>query len=413
MDPAFNRKRWLLLALGVVVFLIAGVIYAWTNLNTPLIAFGWRDDALTFNYTLTVIFYALGGLLAGALAKKFSERTRLLAAAALFLIGFVGASCLTAESSILTLYFFYGFLLGSAIGIAFNIIVATMIKWFPDKKGLCSGILLTGYGLGSFFIGLICGHLISDGVMGWRAVYRLLGVIGFVIIAVGAVFIKAPPADAPLPEAKSGKARSVYTDYTTREMMGTRSFWTLALCLLLMASIGLSVIGCSRSLLLSLGVGQDTAIFFASFISVMNSLGRLFTGTLADRLGFDKTRSFGASLCVVAPAVTLAGILLGSAVVSIVGAMLCGFTYGFHATLTSPTALDYFGPKNHSLNFSVLNANAVFIALFPTIFSKINLAFGGSYIPGLVFLIIVAAVALTFSLMTRRPSRAKVGAGNR
>ena len=138
--------RWAYLVLGVLALLFAGVIYAWSILKAPLSdAFGWTASQLALNFTLTMCFFCLGGFVGGLLSKKLGSRWCLIIAAVLSGLGFVLASRLS--GAIFSLYLCYGVLAGLGIGIAYNVIISTVNAWFPDKKGLCSGALMTGFGM--------------------------------------------------------------------------------------------------------------------------------------------------------------------------------------------------------------------------------------------------------------------------
>ena len=137
------KTRWWLLALGTLVLLFAGVIYAWSVIKAPFSSeLGWDGAALTFNFTLTMCFFCLGGLVSGLLARRLSVRVRLVAAAVLVAGGFAVVSQLQ-PGGILLLYIGYGFMAGSGIGIVYNAIISTVNAYFPDRKGVATGALMS------------------------------------------------------------------------------------------------------------------------------------------------------------------------------------------------------------------------------------------------------------------------------
>ena len=132
--------RWTYLSVGVGAMLFAGVLYAWSILKSPLATeFGWKASELAFNFTLAMTFFCIGGLLGARLSKRAGHKIALTTAGILSASGFILTSILQG-SSVLMLYITYGILAGIGIGIAYNVIIATVSAWFPDKKGLCSGI---------------------------------------------------------------------------------------------------------------------------------------------------------------------------------------------------------------------------------------------------------------------------------
>ena len=138
-------QRWLYLALGTVSLLFAGIIYAWSILKAPLAEeFGWTASQLSLNYTLTMSFFCLGCILCGLMVRKIGFKLSMMIGAVLSGAGFFATGCL--NDTIGILFISYGVLGGLGIGIAYNAVISTVGAWFPDKKGLCSGILMMGFG---------------------------------------------------------------------------------------------------------------------------------------------------------------------------------------------------------------------------------------------------------------------------
>ena len=139
--------RWAYLVVGVIAMLFAGIIYAWSILKAPLAeAFGWSASNLALNFTLTMCFFCIGALLGGILSKKISTKILIFVAGILAGLGFVLTSTL-GGGSVVMLYITYGVMAGLGIGVAYNVLLSIMNAWFPDKKGLCSGVLLMGFGV--------------------------------------------------------------------------------------------------------------------------------------------------------------------------------------------------------------------------------------------------------------------------
>lgn len=153
-------NRWVYAIVGVIVLLFAGLVYAWSVLSTPIGAefTGWTKAQLSLTFTLVMILFCIGSLLCGLLAGRLSAKNAVRLGAVLFLAGFFIASrC----QSPLTLYLGFGVLCGLGSGLSYNAVMSTMVRWFPDRPGLISGVLLMGFGGGSFLIGKLYqpGHL--------------------------------------------------------------------------------------------------------------------------------------------------------------------------------------------------------------------------------------------------------------
>ena len=145
-------NRWVYAIVGVIVLLFAGLVYAWSVLSTPIGAefTGWTKAQLSLTFTLVMILFCIGSLLCGLLAGRLSAKNAVRLGAVLFLAGFFIASrC----QSPLTLYLGFGVLCGLGSGLSYNAVMSTMVRWFPDRPGLISGVLLMGFGGGSFLGG--------------------------------------------------------------------------------------------------------------------------------------------------------------------------------------------------------------------------------------------------------------------
>ena len=155
--------RWLYLVVGVVAMLFAGVLYAWSILKSPLASeFGWGASSLALNFTLAMSTFCIGGLLGARLSKQFGHRIALLSSGILSALGFILTAALPG-TSVAMLYVTYGVLAGLGIGIAYNVVIGTVSAWFPDKKGLCSGCLMMGFGASALLLGILSTPFSSRG----------------------------------------------------------------------------------------------------------------------------------------------------------------------------------------------------------------------------------------------------------
>ena len=142
-------NRWIYAIVGVIVLLFAGLVYAWSVLSTPIAAefTGWTKAQLSLTFTLVMILFCIGSLLCGLLAGRLSAKNAVRLGAVLFLAGFFIASrC----QSPLTLYLGFGVLCGLGSGLSYNAVMSTMVRWFPDRPGLISGVLTAAISLGGY-----------------------------------------------------------------------------------------------------------------------------------------------------------------------------------------------------------------------------------------------------------------------
>ena len=313
MKRKTDSLRWAYLILGVLALLVAGVVYAWSILKAPLAeAFGWSGSELALNFTLTMCFFCLGGFAGGLLSRRLGDRLCLFLAAGLSGLGFLLASRLGGK--VLMLYISYGILAGFGIGLAYNVIISAVSAWFPDKKGLCSGALMMGFGASALVIGKLASALI-DGP-GWRTAYLVIGITLAAVLALTALILRRPGPEDVLPgaqrKAAAGEEDFEQKDYSTGQMIRRPSFWLAFFCIVCLSAVGNTVISFARDLALSVGAEAALATTLVGVLSMCNGLGRIAIGALFDRLGRKRTMLFANILTILAAGITLIAVLIAS-----------------------------------------------------------------------------------------------------
>ena len=398
--------RWLYLAVGAAALLFAGIIYGWSILKAPLAEeFGWSAGQLALNFTLTMCFFCLGGMAGGVLVKKAGAQIALVLAGALSCLGFLLTARLDG-SSVAMLYVSYGLLAGTGIGIAYNVIISTVSAWFPDKKGVCSGVLMMGFGASALVIGSAMGALMGHPAVGWRAAFSGLGAALGIVLA-GAGLIVRPPAPGqalPKAEARGGGGGEPFEarDYPPGEMIRRFTFWRAFVCIVFLAAVGNTVISFARDLSISVGAGAGLATTLVGVLSVCNGLGRIATGAVFDRLGRRPTMLLANVLAIAAAGVTLLSVLAGSVPLCVAGLCATGFSYGACPTISSAFVAEFYGSKYFSSNFPIMNFNLMGASLLATA-SSMLLTAGGSYVAPFTLLLVLAALALLLNLSVKRP----------
>lgn len=398
------QRRWVYLALGTAALLFAGVIYAWSILKTPLAEqFGWSGKELALNYTLTMWCFCLGGFAGGMLGKRLGSRVCLLLAALLAGGGFVLVAQLSG-SSVLPLYLCYGGMGGLGIGLAYNVIISTVNRWFPDKKGLCSGVLMMGFGASALVVGKLAAALMEG--PGWRTAYLCVGIALGVVLGLTALFLCAPgsdtvlPAPAPRQEGRGGDVEAL--ECTTGQMLRRSSFWLAFFCIVCLSAVGSTVFSFAKDLSMSTGANADFATTLVGVLSICNGLGRILIGSLFDKLGRKRTMLTANLLTILAAGTTLLAAALHSLPLCVAGLCLTGFSYGSSPTISSAFTSAFYGSKHFPLNFSMMNFNLIPAALTATAAGSLLESSGGFTAP-LALLAGLALGSLVLSLMIRKP----------
>lgn len=397
--------RWFYLAVGVVAMLFAGVLYAWSILKAPLATtFGWGASELALNFTLAMSFFCIGGLLGAQLSKRIGHRVALLIAGGLSAAGFLLTSALHG-TSVMLLYVTYGVLAGLGIGIAYNVITATVSAWFPDKKGLCSGCLMMGFGASALILGNAAEALFKSS-LGWRVTYAILGVSICAVLFLAALLLRKPDAQVVLPQPKAAKSTGgeVFErkDYTSGQMLRRPSFWMAFVAIAFLAAVGSSVISFAKDLALSVNAPEALAVSLVGVLSVCNGLGRILIGAIFDAIGRRKTMLLANILTICAAAVTLLAVSIGSLPLCVAGLCLTGTSYGSCSTITAAFTSSFFGMKYFSTNMAFMTFNVMGGSLIATVSSKI-LEITGGYTATFMMLLSLTVIALILNILIRKP----------
>ena len=287
-----TSMRWFYLVVGIIAMLFAGVLYAWSILKSPLATeFQWGASELALNFTLAMSFFCIGGLLGAQISKRAGHRIALITSGVLSALGFVLTAYLSG-ASVAPLYVTYGVLAGLGIGIAYNVVIATVSAWFPDKKGFCSGCLMMGFGASALILGNVANTLFKS-TLGWRTTYIVLGIAICAITILASLLLTKPTEETVLPQPKITTSSSTevfkHTDYAAIQMLRRPSFWMAFVCISFLAAVGSSVISFAKDLALSVNATESLAVTLVGILSVCNGLGRILTGAIFDTIGRRKS----------------------------------------------------------------------------------------------------------------------------
>lgn len=392
-------NRWVYAIAGVIVLLFAGLVYAWSVLSTPIAAefTAWTKAQLSLTFTLVMIFFCIGSLLCGLLSGRLSAKNAVRLGAALFLAGFFLASRCHAP---LTLYLGFGVLCGLGSGLSYNAVMSTMVRWFPDKPGLISGVLLMGFGGGSFLIGKLYQAWTPADVGGWRISFLVLGVVCFVVLAVCSFFFVAPGADFTAPAGIGGRAVAApLEDCKPTVMLRRPAFWLFYVWAIAVSAAGLALISQASGIVWEISADQtaSSVATIVGLISICNAVGRVLFGGVFDKYGRSLSMQLVNVLFVAASGVLLAALGSRSVPLVIAGFMVGGLAYAGVTPSCSAFCRAYFGPTHYPVNFPLIVSNLIFASFGSTISGALYDA-SGSYNSTFFLIIGLAAAGVLCSL---------------
>ena len=349
-----SKKGWVVTFSGMGLNLALGVLYAWSVFGKQLTeavdkgGFGWSKTQAALPYTIGIAFFSAMMVPAGRLQDKFGPRIVSMIGALLTGLGLIVASFASAGNMFPALLGF-GVMAGTGIGLGYASATPAAVKWFPpSKKGLITGIVVSGFGLASVYIAPLSKYLL--GAYGINSSFLILGIAFAVVAGFIAQYITNPPAPVVAPGPQ--KAGSAVIDYTWREMMGTKTFYLLWIEFACGAMAGLMIIGhLAKIVAVQSGNQIQIGFIFVALLAIFNASGRRIAGMVSDYIGRLKTVlivcvSQAIMMFLFSKVSTIPTFILGSAVV--------GFSYGACLSLFPSTCADYWGTKNLGLNYGIL-----------------------------------------------------------
>ena len=324
-----------------------GAVYAWSVFRDPLTQAYGGASATAVNTTFSITIFTLGfAAFAGGLwMGRSGPRIVALTAGVLYGLGIFLASF--AESSLTLLYLTYGFIAGAGIGLGYIVPVATLIKWFPDKRGFITGIAVAGFGGGAFVTAFVARSLVASS--GPFSAFAILGIIYLVMVVGAALFMKNPPEGYRPPgwepEESGGGGDSSGANYDLGGALKTWQWFALWALLFLNVTAGIAIITEAAPIAQTVsGVSVAVAASLVSIISVGNALGRFFWAWLSDAIGrkwvFFVMFLLQAVLLVLLPVLGASFVLL-----SILAFVIVSCYGGGFGTMPAFSA-DYFGSAN-------------------------------------------------------------------
>ena len=221
---AFADRRWLCLISAMVICVCAGFGYAWSVLQTPIIArFGWADSGVALAYTITVVCSTMAPLLFGGLIRRMSSRLCVAVGAVLFGAGLFAAGLM---SQLWQLYLFYGVISGLGVGFIYPSMMAYVVRLFPDRSGMASGLGTAAYGSGAILWAPTAAALMEK--VGLGSAFRVLGVLFAAVILLGSLLLAEPPEGfhaAMAPAASGGQGSGA--DLNRGQMARTGAFYRM------------------------------------------------------------------------------------------------------------------------------------------------------------------------------------------
>lgn len=338
-----KEKSWLIILGTVIAQLGLGTIYTWSLFNQPLVnMFGWELSKVAMTFSITSFSLAFATLFAGKLQEKLGIKKLVTICGILLGTGLILTSRI---NSISMLYITAGIIVGFADGAAYITTLSNCIKWFPNKKGLISGLSVGAYGTGSLVFKYINGSFINS--KGALSTFLIWGIIAMVLIVTGAQLLKDAPAKITTGDNLAER------NFSVKEMLRTKEAYLLFIMFFTACMSGLYLIGIVKDIGVEMvGLSASTAANAVAMVAIFNTAGRIILGTLSDKIGGLKVIFFTFTVTAISVLVlSLVPLNFGIFFACVAGIAFC---FGGNITVFPPIVGEFFGLDNQTKNYGII-----------------------------------------------------------
>jgi len=348
----FTENRWLVVVGALIIQICLGAIYSWSVFVNPLKeAFSFSTTQTQVIFSLALATFALIMIFAGKLQDRLGPRIVATYGGIILGLGYLLASY--SNGNFLLVALTVGIIGGAGIGLAYVCPIAACVKWFPDKRGLVTGLAVAGFGAGAWIFAKVASTFIDS--YGILLTFKYLGLIFLISVISGAQLLRNPPDQWKPPQqlpSESFTKTTLVANFEWYDMIKCRQFWMLWIMFASGAAAGLLVIGILKPYGLHSGLEATAAANAVGVLALFNGAGRIIWGLVSDKIGRKKAMSLmflfqGIMMLVLSE--------MGSTELTLtIAAAWIGFNFGGNLALFPTTTADYFGTKNIGINYALL-----------------------------------------------------------
>ncbi|PRX46237.1 L-lactate MFS transporter [Salegentibacter salegens] len=400
-----NKNRWLIAASAVFIHISIGAAYAYSVYTQPLVETkGWSMASVTTAFTIMMVLGGGSAALFGKFVERSGPKKSAMLAAVLFGLGQAGSGFAISMDSLTGFLLSYGLLSGLGLGIGYIAPVSTLVKWFPDKRGLATGMAVLGFGTGALLTAPVAASLIES--IGISTTFYILGASYFVLMMLGASYIAPPPKNwmpAGMEAAVKAGTKKIKRDLsqaTSGEAVRTKHFWMLWTMMLINTSAGIMMISVASPMAQNIvGLSAGAAATMVGLMGIFNGGGRLGWAAASDYISRPKVFIIFFIIQLIA-FITLP--IISSAIIFQIFIFLVVSCYGGGFSNLPAFIGDLFGTKElGAIHGYLLTTWSLGGLIGPTLVSQIYTR-TGSYIPVFYVFTGLIIVALIISLLLNR-----------
>jgi len=388
-----TQKRYYILAAGMIIQFCAGIIYMWSVFKDPVAAhLNWDPGSASLTSSVMLAMFVLGIIMGGYAQDKLGPRKATLAGSILIGAGMACTAFVTGSAPWLV-YITYGVAGGLGVGTVYTSTIAAVQKWFPDRRGFASGMIVSAFGLSLVVFAPLAKSMLSG--LGTPNTFIIFGASFFIICGSCSFFIQNPPeGNAP------SQAVNQRRQYSPKEIIKTKQFYLLAGALLFTLPAYFILNPVFISLGTVRGLSDELALLGVSLTGVSSAAGRLTVSWTSDKIG---RKAAMAAIAAIILSASLA-MIAGEGVLFLICIMLISFGFGGAASVYSAMTAESFGTKYGGMNFGLVMIGFGVSALaFPIISNKLTA--GGSYTGSFALAAATCVIAIVLVLQMKNPGQ--------
>jgi len=386
------------LAAGMVIQLCAGIIYGWSVFKGPVAShLNWDAGSASLTSSIMLAMFVLGIIGGGWAQDKLGPKKVTLAGSILIGAGMAFTALITSNTPWLV-YITYGIVAGLGVGTVYMSTIAATQKWFPDRRGFASGMIVCAFGFSLVVFAPLAKSML--GGFGVPNTFLIFG-IGFLVICVMcSLFIQNPP-EGYMPDSYIPiQAVSAKQQYSPKEIIKTKQFYLLASALFFTLPAYFILNPVFLSLGTARGLSEGLAVLGVSLTGISSAAGRLIVSWTSDKIG---RKAAMVAIAVIILCASLA-MIAGQGILFLICIMLISFGFGGAASVYSTMTAESFGTKYGGMNFGLVMIGFGVSALVSQNISK-ELTAGGSYTSSFVLAAVTCVIAIVLVLLIKSPDK--------
>ena len=355
------KNRYIILIIASLVNFVHGNPYIWTVFQ-PYVREEYHLSLAGSSQPFNIIIgiFAVGNMIGGFLQHKIGAKKTILSGSFVMCAGFFLAA-IAPQNMPWLISLGYGALGGLGSGCAFSLLVAVPQAWFPDKRGLVTGITIGVVGVSGVIMNPICDAVLA--ARGYRFAMIMVTII-YAVLSALAVFIEEAPSDNVMEYGQDAEAYSVQKQYTTREMMKTKMFYIIAIVMALVIPAYVLVNPLMKSLGMERGLTNAQALTGVVIASFANIIGRFVAPWLSDKVGCKRV----IQVMYIMATIAIFGLLVATGPVFIVLISMVCLVYGGVVSVFPVLTAENFGMKYQGMNYGAIMLGYGFVSILcPTL----------------------------------------------